>query len=191
MNLTNHRRVEQNDNESRMQAVHDGYEFIGTLHTYSLQLSDYTPEIDIVSGTKFKKAIPACIDIAHAAFSHSRLFVDIRIPVKDAKAVYAKRVREAFYNSEVYLAVHRDDWIIGFCVLNDNEIELIAVDPKHQKRGVGKRFISRCIETCRDMGLDDLIMKTQGSNRIARNFLETQEFNRIKIEEDFHKKKGI
>ena len=77
--------------------------------------------------------------------------------------------------------------VVGFVVLRDLEIELIAVDAKHRRCGVGRQLVDACIEACSLDGNDVLKVKTQGRNYRARSFYEKLGFSQTKMEKDFHK----
>lgn len=125
---------------------------------------------------------------------HSRLYVDLRVPREVAASVYGDRVRHAFGTATVLVACTHSrsrfrypSMIVGFVVLRDLEIELIAVDAKHQRCGVGIQLVDACIEACSLDGNHVLKVKTQGRNYRARSFYEKLGFSQTKIEKDFHK----
>ena len=177
------RRIDKDDTKSIAQAVADGFDFIGTLHSYALDI--YLDEIVIQDA--LQTDLDRCIEIGRAALRHSRWVADPKIPDKAAQQVYEQRIREAFQSARVWVAWHPVDLVIGFCVLEDNELTLIAVSRDYQGRGVGTRLVQVCIQECERTGKGQLIVKTQGRNRQGRNFYEKLGFKRFRIEKDFHK----
>ena len=189
MSLPILRRIDKNDKESIAQAIEDGFDFIGDLLTYELNVPTFS--IDIRRGRD--SDIQKSIQIAQKELTHSRLYADTRIPCKVAAAVYADRVRHAFKTSTVFVAVlharsrfRYPSSIVGFVSLRDSEIQLIAVDRRYQRCGVGRQLLDACIEACRANGSETLKVKTQRRNYRARSFYEKLGFARTKVERDFH-----
>lgn len=186
------RRIDHEDTDSVDRAIADGFNFIGTLHSYELNIPDHGVEIHIKRGAN--EHLNGAIRIGLSELWHSRLYADSKIPFKMAQNVYEERVRRAFESSVVFVALRYTEVegytitdVIGFCSLLDDEIELIAVMKDYQRQGVGRLLVERCIDECKRRGIKRLQVKTQGSNRSARNFYEKLGFRRTKIEKDFHK----
>ena len=176
------RRIDQNDTESIEHAIEDGFDYVDDLLTYELNVPAFA--IHIRRGQD--SDIGGSIQIAQQELTHSRLYADTRIPPEVAASVYAERVRYAFATATVFVACHRSA-IIGFASLRDSEIELIAVDSKYQRCGVGRQLIDACIEACHADGSEILKVKTQRRNYRARSFYEKLGFSRTKVERDFHR----
>ena len=178
------RRIDDSDFENINAAAADGYDFIGTLHTYELQI-DLSDDIRIVEADRgFLNGI---LEVARESFSHSRFYADPNIPVEVAWQTYEHRIRFGFKASATYfVAMHRDE-VVGFCALQNNEVTLIAVTKAYQQKGIGRELIEACVNRCWRNGSNVMQVKTQGSNRVARSFYEKQGFKRNKIEKDFHK----
>lgn len=176
------RRIDKDDTESIEDAIKDGFDFIGTLHSYEMKL--FPQFIKIRTGSPLE--VNQAIRIGLLTLRHSRLYADPKIPFALAQQVYTKRIREAFRRSVIFVALH-DSRVIGFCTLLKNEIELIAVEPHYQQWGIGSALVQECASWCQQKGHERLIVKTQGSNKQARRFYEKCGFERKKIEKDFHK----
>ena len=182
MSLPILRRIDENDTETLQHAVEDGFDYVGDLLTYELNLPSFASyvrpgeESDIEETTQ----------VALKEFKDSRLYADPKISQEMAQAVYKERVRHAFATATVFVACHRSV-IIGFAALKDSEIELIVVDSRYQRCGIGRQLVDACIEACRVNGSEILKVKTQRRNYRARSFYEKLGFSRTKIEKDFHK----
>ena len=176
------RRIDKDNQDAIDAAIADGYDFVGTLHSYSLKLLPQFVEIRTGSPIDVNQAI----QIGLLALRHSRLYADPKIPFAAAQQAYTKRIRQAFRRSVVFVALH-DGRVVGFCTLRENEIELIAVAPHYQQWGIGRALVQECRNWCQQKGYDQMIVKTQGSNKPARRFYEKLGFERTKIEKDFHK----
>ena len=179
------RRVAHKDSDAINAAVADGFYFIGTLHSYELDIPKIRSDIYIERGND--EYINGTVQIGLSELRHSRFYADPKIPFEVAQKVYEERIRHAFQTSTVFLAVHDRDGVIGFCSLLDDEIELIAVASSYQGQGVGRRLVESCVDECRRDGFEKLKIRTQGSNRGARNFYEKLGFSRTHIQKDFHK----
>ena len=185
MSLPILRRIDENDTESIEEAVADGFHYVEDLLTYELNVPTFA--IHIRRGQD--SDIRASIEIALKELKHSRLYADPKIPQEMAQAVYKDRVRHAFATAEVFVAC-AEPGIIGFAVLSNSEIELIVVDSRYQRCGVGRKLVDACIEACRANGSETLKVKTQRRNYRARSFYEKFGFSRTKTEKDFHRHGG-
>ena len=179
------KRIDYKDFDATNAAIKDGFYFIGTLHSYKLDIPKIRSDIYIERGNN--EHINGTVQIGLSELRHSRFYADPKIPFEVAQKVYEERIRHAFGTSTVFVAVHDRDGVIGFCSLLDDEIELIAVASSYQGQGVGRRLIECCVDECRERGFENLKIRTQGSNRGARDFYEKLGFKRIHIQKDFHK----
>ena len=180
------RRINKDDKENLRYAVEDGFDFIGTLHTYALDIPQNHFPVEIREARK--NDFDAVLGIGLAELRHSRLYMDRTIPFEVAEAVYRERIKLAFRVATVLVAVHVGaENIVGFCALLDREIELIAVKSEHQEKGIGRKLIDQCIDIAASRGDKRLVVKTQGSNFEAQKFYQQLGFQRTKIEKDFHR----
>ena len=180
------RRIDKDDSESIDHATADGFDFIGTLHTYSLDIPIYHFPVEIREARK--NDFDEVLAIGLSELRHSRLYMDPKIPFEVAQSVYRDRIKLAFHVSTILVAGHiGGEGIVGFCTLLDKEIELIAVKSERQGIGIGRKLIDACIDVSASRGDKTLVVKTQGSNRQARNFYEKCGFNRTQVQKDFHR----
>lgn len=179
------RRIDHKDLDAINAVVKDGFDFIGTLHSYELKIPELRSDIHIRRGGD--EHLNGAVRVGLSELRHSRFYTDPKIPFEVAQNVYEERIRSAFQTSTVFVALHDREGVIGFCSLLENEIEFIAVASNNQGQGVGRRLVERCVDECRGRGFPTLRIKTQGSNRRARNFYEKLGFRRTHIQKDFHK----
>lgn len=97
------RRIDTKDTEGIDAAVADGFEFIGTLKSYSLSISDDHFPVEIREA--WKADYEGMLDIVLAEMRHSRIYADCKIPFEEAQTVYRDRVKLAFSVGTVF----RDD----------------------------------------------------------------------------------
>ena len=180
------RRIDSGNKEALDEAIEDGFEFIETQHTYSLEIPQRHFPVEIRDARD--KDYDEVLEIALTELRHSRLYADRKIPFEVAQSVYRDRVKLAFKVATIFVAVHiGSEGIVGFCTLLDGEIELIAVKAKHQGKGIGHKLVDYCVDVCASRGDKRLTVKTQGKNRPARNFYEKYGFGLTQIKKDFHK----
>ena len=179
------RRIDHKDTDSIDKAAADGFNFIGTLHSYELNIPNLCGEIHVRRGSN--EHLNGAIRIGLSELRHSRLYTDPKIPFEVAQKIYEDRIRIAFREVPVFVAVHESVGVVGFCSLRDGEITLIAISKYYQRRGIATRLIQGCIDECRSAGLKKLKIATQGSNCPARNLYEKLGFKVTQIEKEFHK----
>ena len=206
------KRINYRDHDAINAAIKDGFYFIGALHSYELDIPELRSDIYIRrvnSGgasrldpnsdqlgesddlhpisPRYQALIDGAVQVGLSELRHSRLYADPKIPFEVAQKVYEERIRRAFQTSTVFVASRDDEGVIGFCSLLDDEIELIAVASSRQGQGIGRRLVECCVDECRARGFTKLKIRTQGSNRGARDFYEKLGFSRSHVQKDFHK----
>ena len=90
---------------------------------------------------------------AHRAFQSFRLRVDPQIPESRARHSRREWVRNGFKGrAEAIYVAESENQLVGFALLQSKagaekigEIELIAVDPAFQGRGIGKALVAEAI----------------------------------------------
>ena len=209
------KRIDYRDLEAIDAAIADGFDFIGTLHSYELDIPELRSDIHIsrVNGggasrldpnanqisqsddlhpisPRYQALIDGAVQVGLSELRHSRLYTDPKIPFEMAQKVYEKRIRRAFQTSVVFVVSRDDEGVIGFCSLFDDEIELVAVASEYQRQGIGRRLVQSCIDECKESDFKKLKIKTQGSNRAAGDFYEKLGFKRTRIQKDFHRHKS-
>lgn len=137
--------------------------------------ADHSPPLD-VTGVAVKDATPehyaAALDIAERSFRYSRFHLDPLISRTAADRVKREWIRSYVEGrrGERLMLAHGDGQVLGFlAVLASNEegrrvrtIDLIAVAPHAQGRGVGTALVSSFIERYADC--DRLEVGTQAAN---------------------------
>ena len=185
------RRVDENNVEAIEQATEDGFDCVGTLHSYEMNIAKYRSNpIHVGCAPKQRHIIDGAVHVGLSELRHSRLYADPRIPSEVAQKIYEERIRRAFDTCRVFTATRSNKGqvqVVGFSALRENEIELIAVLRECQGRQVGRRLVDACIDACVESGYRTITVKTQGSNRHARVFYEKLGFEGTKIEKDFHR----
>ena len=185
------RRIDKDDAESIADAFEDGFNCVGTLHSYELNIAVYKSNpIHVGRAPKHRHIIDGAVHVGLSALRHSRLYADARIPFEVAQKIYEERIRRAFDTSKVFVATRSNKGqvqVVGFCSLRENEIELIAVLQEYQGQQLGRRLFDKAIDACVEAGHRTIVVKTQGSNQQARGFYEKLGFERTKIEKDFHR----
>ena len=109
-----------------------------------------------------------------------------RLHQPDWRTVQADAVRSSCTNEDVDVSVAAvDGEPVGFSAVALNAfhermgvIEIIAVDPSYQRRGIARRLIDRSIDHMRERGMDIAAVGTGGDpgHAPARAAYEAQEF---------------
>ena len=191
MKLPKLQRLAASDLDAQEKVIADGYKYIDALLTFSLPLP--LPGFEV---REFKDADRARIEeIALSVMRYSRLYQDAQVPRTTANRIYRERIDKAVKEFSVFVVIETmgqpphlyKSEVVGFCFLNANEIDLIAVDEKYQHQGVGRLLVERCALECRKIGYSVLRVKTQGKNHRARDAYKKMGFTITKAEKDYHK----
>ena len=179
------RRIDKDDFDGIQDAVDDGFKFIGDSLTYRRD----TPRLlEIGIGYAKPSDKKQITDIALAEIRHSRLFADPQVLDEVARQSYVERIEKAFGTKTIFVAVTGehpiDHIVVGFAILNETEIELIAVKSDCQGCGIGRKLVDTCVDEC--LG-EAITVRTQARNYQACRFYEHLGFKRVKIERDYHK----
>ena len=191
MSLPILRRIDEKDTEAVQHAYEDGFNLIGTLHSYQMNIAVYRSNpIHVGRALKQKHFVDGAVNVGLKELRHSRLYADTKIPFEVAQKVYADRIRLAFDTSKVFTATRSNKGqiqVVGFASLRENEIELIAVLKAYQGQQIGHRLIDACVDACAKAGHPAITVKTQGSNHDAHKFYEKLGFEPTIVERDFHR----
>ena len=132
--------------------------------------------------------------IAYRAFESFRLWVDPQIPESRARHSRREWVRNGFKGraDAIYVA-ESDNRIIGFALLRSKvdiekigEIELIAVDPAFQGKGIGKGLVAEAIRHYQGK-TSEIQVGTQAKNLRAIGLYTRMGFSVIRSELSFHR----
>ena len=142
----------------------------------------------------------AVADLTVRAYRHSRKDVDPYF-TDVQKAQFRRAWVNSIFNGradKIFVAVANpispelDAQLVGFIALLDKDyrvggVDLLAVEPKLQGRGIGKLLLSHAINDYIETGkADTLRMGTQGKNYPAMNLYTGMGFKVIKSELSFH-----
>ncbi|MGV8839058.1 MAG: GNAT family N-acetyltransferase [Bauldia sp.] len=81
------------------------------------------------------------------------------------------------------IAAANGNAVIGFMTLirrspDACEIAVMAVEPAHRRRGVGRLLVSEAVADCRAEGIRTLLVQTLGPSHPDRHYAETRAFYR-------------
>ena len=125
--------------------------------------------------------------LTRKSFNHSRFFQDPLISEDEAWETYKNRLAKAYTSKQVWV-FPGPDCVLGFVVFNRNsgEIDLIAVDSEVRRQGIGIRLVDACVESCKQVNLSWLRVRTQGTNVEAICFYEVLGFELVQVQKTFH-----
>lgn len=113
--------------------------------------------------------------LAKISGQYSRYKTDKRLPSFTFKNMYDLWIENSCKNenSVVYVCKHKND-IVGFITLdislNSGKIGLIAVDDNMQGKGIGYELMCKAENHLVGLGIDNISVATQKSNKKALNF---------------------
>ncbi len=83
-----------------------------------------------------------------------------------------------------------EDEIVGYCVLyyvlNEGEIARIAVHKRERKQGIGKGILDYVSASCKELGIERLLLDVRESNETARRFYENYGFTVDGVRKNFY-----
>lgn len=104
-----------------------------------------------------------------------------------------KSILETYDQTQAFVTIAEEAGkIIGYCiiyfVLDEGEIARIAVHPKKQHKGVGKRLLDYTCEIGLEKGIHCLMLDVRESNQVARKFYEQYGFEKDGIRKGFYER---
>lgn len=104
-----------------------------------------------------------------------------------------KSFEENLNRSDAVYVVARDgDKVLGYCgayvILNEADINQVAVDPLHRKKGVGGKMLAALLEKLRKAGADAVTLEVRKSNEAAIALYESMGFVTEGIRKNFYEK---
>jgi len=171
-----------------------GFEHVETLVTYERPIAiDEIPETS--SAIEIELARPAdaeaCAEIARTAFTSDRLHADPRLPREAADEMKAKWIRNSIGGRADAVVVLREaDHVIGFnaCMRPDPDtalIDLIAVSPAAQGKGVGRRLVVDSLRHYADTA-NRMRVGTQAKNDRSCRLYESLGFQEVSRADTYH-----
>lgn len=100
-------------------------------------------------------------------------------------------IYETFCQQQAFVTVVEEDgeiqaYCIVYYVMDEGEIARIAVSPRHQRRGTGRKLLDCVCELCRKKGVTRLLLDVRESNETARKFYESYGFLEDAIRKNFY-----
>lgn len=104
-----------------------------------------------------------------------------------------KSFEENLNRSDAVYVVARDgEKVLGYCgayvILNEADINQVAVDPVHRKKGVGGKMLAALLEKLRKAGTDAVTLEVRKSNEAAIALYESMGFVTEGIRKNFYEK---
>lgn len=104
-----------------------------------------------------------------------------------------KSFEENLNRSDAVYVVARDgEKVLGYCgayvILNEADINQVAVEPLHRKKGVGGKMLAALLEKLRKAGADAVTLEVRKSNEAAIALYESMGFVTEGIRKNFYEK---
>lgn len=77
-------------------------------------------------------------------------------------------------------------YVFGKKILNEAEIELIAVKKSHRRKGVAKALLGEFLAVIKTMGVSDVFLEVRRSNVIAQSLYEKTGFNYVAVRANYY-----
>lgn len=190
MTLPRHVRIDADDAVSAQNLRAEGWRDIEVLETW-VRNADAMARIPADVETAKPSDMMACQAIAAQSFKCDRLHMDPYVDPNEACQVKIDWVASAFKNAIGNIMVARDPntQVEGFVIMKPEglamRIDLIAVHPEKQRKGVAHRLIAAVNNCAYNRGI--LIAGTQEANTAGRRMYQACGFRVIKRERTFHK----
>lgn len=104
-----------------------------------------------------------------------------------------KSFEENLNRSDAVYVVARDgDKVLGYCgayvILNEADINQVAVEPLHRKKGVGGKMLAALLDKLGKAGADAVTLEVRKSNEAAIALYESMGFVTEGIRKNFYEK---
>lgn len=104
-----------------------------------------------------------------------------------------KSFEENLNRSDAVYVVARDgDKVLGYCgayvILNEADINQVAVEPLHRKKGVGGKMLAALLDKLGKAGADAVTLEVRKSNEAAIALYESMGFVMEGIRKNFYEK---
>lgn len=104
-----------------------------------------------------------------------------------------KSFEENLNRSDAIYVVARDgDKVLGYCgayvILNEADINQVAVEPLHRKKGVGGKMLAALLDKLGKAGADAVTLEVRKSNEAAIALYESMGFVTEGIRKNFYEK---
>jgi len=182
-------RVSSHDKAAAKDLTVHGFTALETLVTLERALSGSEIQPDGVRLADVGDGV-VCMQIAHTAFAHDRFHADARISDASANRLKETWVANAFKGrADVVLIVEENRKVVGFvtCQVDGMAaiIDLIAVAPGHQGRGIGKALVQGTAAHYADRKAV-LRVGTQDTNTPSLALYEGLGFARTRFQDTYH-----
>lgn len=173
-------------------AIGAGFDPIDVRVELDRDLAKTTPPPSASSARATTADIPDLLELAHGSFRQSRFFRDGRFPPGKAEELFSTWVRSGIEGPDRFALLHRvSGKIAGFVSArmaspDAGRIELVAVSPAFQGKGVGARLLDETAAELAARGARSAVVVTQGSQTAAVRLYERAGFRARSVGLWFH-----
>ncbi len=99
--------------------------------------------------------------------------------------------QEALKNpQQLFIAIFVEKKLVGLAhvsfLFESGEILNIGVKKECQKQGIGQRLLEECINTLREIQVENLLLEVRASNLSARSLYEKSGFQQIAVRKEYY-----
>lgn len=88
------------------------------------------------------------------------------------------------------LGAFENDGLWGYSIyqviFNEAHLLNLAVDPVHQKRGIGKKMLEAILSDCKQKGAESMFLEVRPTNEAARALYEKRGFKVLMVRERYY-----
>lgn len=91
---------------------------------------------------------------------------------------------------DTYLVYQENDRVLGYSVIrllgDEGEIQRIAVDPRHQRRGIARKLMEAMVAFSRARGVGSIALEVRAGNQGARKLYEAYGFRQEAVRREYY-----
>lgn len=91
---------------------------------------------------------------------------------------------------DTYLVYQENDRVLGYSVIrllgDEGEIQRIAVDPRHQRRGIARKLMEAMVAFSRARGVGSIALEVRAGNQGARKLYEAYGFRQEAVRRGYY-----
>ena len=136
----------------------------------SLEPTDKIEEIQSYDHVELEREL---VELAERSGKFSRFKIDSRLTSNEFKKLYNRWISKAFEKRQVLVAPEKAGMVTCFTEKELGRIGLIAVLPKYQGQGWGKKLVKAAEYSCQQEGAKAMLIPTQQDNIPACKLYES------------------
>lgn len=178
----------QNNNYMYLQEMN----FIYVLTKVEFEIENISGEdVDFVQRCDSRFFDDEIYDLANQLSKYSRFYKDVHFKKNEAYQLYIKWIEKAFWDETYDTFIYKEETVSGFIIVKIEDkdtirIDLLAVDKKVKRKGIGSKLIQFVFNYYKKKGFKNCKVVTQSDNLDAILFYQKCGFKLIQSQAVFH-----